>query len=88
MGSSSMLLMVLAGMTTGVGLVPCLGWMNWFAVPLSLACATVGVVGLVQDRENAGGPQRNVTLHTTALVVGVVLASVGSLRFLVGGGFL
>jgi len=68
-----------------IGLVPCFGWLNYFADLLCLALLIVGIVGLVSDRD-AEGKAQNLGLHITAIIASLVLATVASVRLVLGCG--
>ena len=87
MTSASSVLIALAGTATFVGLFPCLGWINWFSIPLAFACAIVGTVGLATDKDTYGAP-RGVSMHTAAVVIGTILCVVAFIRWCLGGGLL
>ena len=87
MRSASQVLLICSLSITLLGLAPCLGWLNWIGVPTSIACAVVGCVGLVSDRDPSGASP-NAGLHAAALTLGLVLLVVGSIRCLLGGGAL
>lgn len=81
------ILLVLALMTTVGGFFPCLGWMNWVGVPLCLVVTVLGIMGLMSDREGAdqpGGSHQGTYL--AALIIGILMGILGSVRCLMGGG--
>lgn len=88
MSSASLVMIVLSVMTTAAGLPCCLGCVNYFAVPVSLAALVVGLIGLGTDKDATTGRGRNVNLHLAAVIVGVMCAVIGTMRCLAGGGCL
>jgi hypothetical protein len=88
MAVSSLTLLMLSGFLTLFGLVPCLGWLNWFAIPLSFVTVVIGVVGLATDRDPQTGAARGRGAHLLAVVLGILLVCVGSLRWMLGAGIL
>jgi len=86
MSSSSLVLTTLSVIATALGLPCCLGWINWLAVPISLTCAIVGIVGLATDKDPVTREVRDANVHLAAVITGVVLTALGSLRCLLGGG--
>jgi hypothetical protein len=86
MSTASLVMIVLSALSTAAGLPCCLGCVNYFAVPLSLATAVVGLVGLATDKDPATGQIRDLKLHLAAVIVGVVCAAVGTVRCCAGGG--
>lgn len=86
MSTASLVMIVLSALSTAAGLPCCLGCLNYFAVPLSLATTVVGMIGLATDRDPSTGLIRDTKLHLTAVIVGVVCAAIGSVRCMAGGG--
>ena len=84
---ASSVLIALSLFTVCLGLLPCFGWLNWVGVPAATACAIVGILGLVNDK-GPDGVSRYATLHTTAIVIGVVMGGLGAIRCMLGGGLL
>lgn len=72
----------LAIITGFVGFFPCVGWLNWFAVPLAGISALLGVIGLFSDRE---GEETQGT-YFAALVAGTVMGGIFAFRCFLGGG--
>ena len=72
----------LAIITGLVGFFPCVGWLNWFAVPLAGISALLGVIGLFSDRE---GEETQGT-YFAALVAGTVMGGIFAFRCFLGGG--
>jgi len=72
----------LAIITGFVGFFPCVGWLNWFAVPLAGISALLGVIGLFSDRE---GEETQGT-YFSALVAGTVMGGIFAFRCFLGGG--
>ena len=85
MSVSSLTLLALSAFFTLVALIPCVGWLNFVAVPLCLVTVVVGIVGLASDRDPATGRARGRGSHLMAVIFGVVLASVAFLRWVLGG---
>jgi hypothetical protein len=78
--------MVLAALGVGLAFVPCLGWLNWLAVPFCLAPLVLGVLGLVVDKDPATGRNPNANVYIACIVVAVMLCGFGALRCVLGGG--
>jgi hypothetical protein len=78
-------MVLVAGMLTGVGLLPCFGWMQWVAVPVSAATFVIGVIGLATDRDEKRNV-RGLPMHLAAVVVGSILVMIGAVRCLIGFG--
>ncbi len=81
----SLVLIVLSVLTTAAGLPCCLGCVNWFAVPISLAAVAMGLVGLATDKRPDGKVNEG-NLYLTAVIVGVLCAVIGAVRCTMGGG--
>ena len=64
------------------GLVPCLGWMNWFNIPFSAAGLIFSIVAFASGRPGM----------RSAATWGIVLCSIavliGAKRLILGGGIL
>jgi hypothetical protein len=86
MSTASLVLSILSVLSTVAGLPCCLGWINWFAVPIASACAVVGLLGIALDRDPATRAARDVNTHLAAVIVGVACVAIGSLRCAAGGG--
>ena len=86
MSTASLVMIAFSVLSTAAGLPCCLGCVNWFAVPISLATAAVGLVGLATDKDSTTGQARDVKLHVAAVIVGVLCAAIGAVRCAVGGG--
>lgn len=86
MSTASLVMIVLSALSTAAGLPCCLGCLNYFAVPISLATTIVGLIGLATDKDPASGAGRDVKLHLAAVIAGVVCAVIGTVRCLAGGG--
>ena len=70
------------------GLVPCLGWVNWFGIPTNVVPVVLGIVGLVNKNKNADGSTPDSGVFIAALVVGGLGVVGGSVRCFLGGGIL
>ena len=88
MSTASFVMIILSALSTAAGLPCCLGCVNWFAVPISLATVVVGLIGLATDKDAQSGRGRDVKLHLVAVIVGVVCAAIGTVRCGLGGGVL
>ncbi|MDH5491618.1 MAG: hypothetical protein OEY14_06675 [Myxococcales bacterium] len=71
-----------------LGLIPCLGWVNWFSIPMNVGAIIAGILGLVSGPKDISGRAMHQGLHLAALIVGVVGAIGGFLRCILGGGIL
>lgn len=85
MSTASFSMILASVLTTAAGLPCCLGCVNWFAVPISLATVVVGLIGLATDK-TPEGKNKDVKTHLLAVIVGVVCAVIGGLRCTLGGG--
>jgi hypothetical protein len=82
----SIVLMCFSAFFVFIGLIPCLGWVNWFAIPLSALCVTAGLVGLFTDREPETNRMRGVLAHALAVGFGGLLVLVAVIRCAIGLG--
>lgn len=85
---ATMVLLTLGILLTLAGLVPCLGWLNWFGVPICSATAIMGIIGLATDKDPVTGVNESQALYVCALVFGLVLGVVGAIRCSAGAGLL
>ena len=69
-----------------LGLIPCLGCLNWVAVPFCLVPFTLGVIGLLTDKDPATGLNRASGVYLACVIAGVAGAAIGLLRCILGGG--
>ena len=86
MKTATTVLLILCVMITFAGLVPCLGWLNWFGVPMSGTVAVLGVIGLASDKDPSTGEGTNAGLYISTLIIGIIMAVVGGLRCSAGAG--
>lgn len=84
----AIILLVLGPLGVGAGIIPCLGWVNWMAVPICAATAVVGIVGLTRKEKKADGTTPDGGLYLAAIIVGSIFIVVGTIRCLLGGGIL
>lgn len=82
----SIVLTCVSGFFVFVGLIPCLGWVNWAAIPLCALAVTSGLVGLFTDRDPVTHRMRGVLAHGFAIGVGSLLVLVGIVRCAIGLG--
>lgn len=82
---ASILIVMIAGGLTFLGLWPCVGWLNWVAVPMNCAAIIIGLIGLGTDRGEQGDA-RGVPMHLIAVIAGALFLGVSILRCLLGGG--
>jgi hypothetical protein len=84
--TASLILLALGAAVFLMGLLPCMGWMNWFGVPLNGAAALVGLLGLVSGPKLPSGVQPFQGYYIAALLVGIVGFLGGTLRCIAGMG--
>ena len=82
----AIVLLVLGPVGVGAGIIPCLGWVNWMAVPLSAAAVALGIVGLTRKEKKADGTTPDGGLYLAAIIVGSLCIVIGTIRCLMGGG--
>ena len=68
-----------------IGMMPCLGWVNWLGTPIPGIALLSGILGLIVDRDE-DGRSRNVTVHVAALIIVLLGGGLGALRCGLGGG--
>ncbi len=79
MGVIGFLISLLAGLFMLIGIIPFLGWLNWFTtVPLGVLAVIISAIAV----------NRRSALGTAGLVIGIIVLVVAFLRLWLGGGFL
>lgn len=86
MKTAAALTLILAILGVAFAFVPCLGWMNWIAVPFCLVPMILGTIGLITDKDPNTGRNPNTSLYIACVIVPVLLGGGGALRCLLGGG--
>ena len=76
MGFFGLLASVVALFFVGIALLPFLGWLNWFILPLSMLGFVLSMIGVVQKRLFALGVV-GVILSGAALIIGIVRLTIG-----------
>ncbi len=65
-----------------IGIIPCLGMVNWLNIPFAIVGAIISAIALVKtEREREG-------MALTGLVLCAIAIVVGGFRLLLGGGIL
>jgi hypothetical protein len=85
---ASLILMILGGALFFTGLFPCLGWLNWFGVPINGLAVLVGILGLSSGPKNPNGTQPYQGYYVAAMLVGGIGFIGGVLRCVAGAGLL
>jgi len=63
-----------------LGIVPLLGWLNWFNIPLAVLGFALALISIL------GGKTK--TSAIAGLILNLVALTVGALRLLIGGGII
>ncbi len=63
-----------------VGMLPCLGWMNWLNIPISIIGVVISVVAMAKAGEGSKGKA------VAGLVLSITAVAIGAIRLLMGGG--
>lgn len=82
MRTATIVFLILSASFTLMGLIPCLGFLNWLGIPCSAACALLGLIGTTSKET----PEKDKQVHLAALIIGVCLIGIGAIRCLLGGG--
>ena len=67
-----------------VGLIPCLGWLNWINIPFGIGGVAVGILAMVRANADRQAPGPAIA----GLVLSSIAVGLGLVRLLLGGGFL
>lgn len=79
MGALGCGISVVAGLFAILGLLPLLGWLNWFTtLPAALVAVLLGFLGVLRDEQRA--------ISVLALVAGVAILAWALFRLSIGGG--
>ncbi|MFO0611487.1 MAG: hypothetical protein U0414_02780 [Polyangiaceae bacterium] len=84
----AIVLLVLGPLGVGAGLIPCLGWVNWAAVPINIAGLVLGIVGLTRKDKKPDGTTPDGGLYLAAIIVCALCMVVGTIRCILGAGVL
>ncbi len=77
MGAVSLIIGILAGIGMAIGFIPCLGWINWFNIPVAAIGLVFGIIAAAQ------GDGKGIV----GLVICAVAILLGLIRLVLGGGF-
>ena len=70
-------LITLVGM--GIGLIPLLGWLNWFNIPIAIIGLVLGVAALSSGKRG---------IATSGITVCSIVIVIGAIRLGLGGGII
>ena len=73
---------ILAFVGFAFGLIPCLGWLNWFNIPFSLAGVVIAIVAM----SKASAERKPVGPAIAGLILTGIAALAGGIRLVIGGG--
>lgn len=80
MGIISLVIGIIGSLIMVLALIPLLGWINWFNLPLAATGWVVGLVALIKGKS------------TLVAIIGLLLCSmvllIGTARLIAGGGIL
>lgn len=91
MKQASLIIGIIAITGMMIGFIPCLGWFNWFNLPLAVVGLIMGSIDYNNERrvqyDEYGNPMRPAT---SGLPLGIILCSIalvfGFFRLILGGG--
>lgn len=67
---------------TVIGLIPCLGWLNWFTVSLGPLTTILNLIAIILETSDSNKRSKAVI----GLVLALVAVIVGGIRLVLGGG--
>jgi putative exporter of polyketide antibiotics len=82
---STALMMSLGVLGSILGLVPCLGLLNWGAVPFNFIVVILAIIGLAGGPKKLDGSRAHLPLYVVALCVGLAFVVVSTVRCALGG---
>lgn len=83
---AAIVLLVLGPVLSVIGMIPCLGILNWIAIPTNVALAIVGTLGLTIGPKMADGKAADFPIHLAAIIIGILLAIASIVRCTLGSG--
>ncbi len=83
---AAIVLLILGPVLSVIGMIPCLGILNWLAIPTNVALAIVGTLGLTIGPKMPDGKAADFPIHVAAVVIGVLLAIASVVRCTMGSG--
>jgi len=72
---------ILAFLGFMIGLLPCVGWLNWINIPFALVGVLLGILALAKT---PAGESKGMSIG--GMVLSIVAAVVGLIRLMLGGG--
>ena len=66
-----------------VGLIPCLGWVNWFTLLFAPIANIVSMVAIITERRQVPSPTGRALI---GLILAFIAAFIGGIRLVIGGG--
>jgi hypothetical protein len=84
MGIISLIISILALLGMLGGLIPCLGWTNWFVIPVAFIGLIFGIVGAVKNDIDPSG--KNMSL--IGIIISGIVILIASIRLILGGGII
>jgi hypothetical protein len=64
-----------------IGLIPFLGWFNWFNIPLALVGLIISIIGAATNKDSSAPA-------VTGIVLCAIAIFIGAFRLMLGGGLL
>ncbi len=83
---AAIVLLVLGPVLSVIGMIPCLGILNWIAIPTNVALAIVGTLGLTIGPKMPDGKAADFPVHLAAIIIGILLAIASVVRCTMGSG--
>lgn len=83
---AAIVLLVLGPVLSVIGMIPCLGILNWIAIPTNVALAIVGTLGLTIGPKLPDGKAADFPIHLSAIIIGILLAIASVVRCTMGSG--
>ncbi len=82
----SLVMVFASSLFVAVAFIPCLGCLNWLAIPMAAMTTAIGLAGLFTGRDPRRASGSAVGAHAMAAVIGALLTLIAVLRCAAGGG--
>jgi hypothetical protein len=79
MGFASQIIGVISIIGMVIAFIPCLGWLNWFVLPVAFIGLILAIIGINDNDINQKGKAK------TGLILCIIVLVLGTIRWVSGG---